>query len=441
MNEEELYDQACRVLPGGISRNIIFRKPHPHYAARAAGCYITDIYGVSRADFACNMASLIHGHAHPAVTDAVVAQIKNGTAYTIGTEAEIRLASLLCERAPSFEKVRFVNSGTEAVMAMIKAARAYTGRPKIAKAEGAYHGSYDFVEVSQLSNPSNWGSLDEPNKVPLVHGTPQGVLDDVIVFPFNDVKRTLAILDDHAGEIACVIVDPVPHKVGLMKASEEFVTAMAEWTRRNGALLAFDEVISFRVNYGGAQESYPVTPDLTALGKIIGGGFPVGALAGRSEIMKILDPREGKLLFPLSGTFSANPVTMTAGLTAMKLYDRPAVEKLNAFTAKAKERINEVIRTADVPVSLTGAGSMFKIHLKAAPPTTYREAYEDKETGRLAAALLNHLYERNVILTNSLSCMFSTALTTKETDLLAEALLASLRLLKPELDKLKEAVN
>jgi len=140
LTEEEIYTQACEVLPGGISRNTVFRKPHPSYAASASGCYITDIYGVKRIDFANNMASLIHGHAHPAIVDAAVEQIRNGTAYTLATQAEVLLAQLLCARVPSFDKIRFVNSGTEAVMAMIKASRAFTGRPKIAKAEGAYHG-------------------------------------------------------------------------------------------------------------------------------------------------------------------------------------------------------------------------------------------------------------------------------------------------------------
>ena len=436
MTEDEIYAQACMVLPGGISRNTVFRKPHPNYAASASGCYITDIYGVSRIDFANNMASLIHGHAHPAIVEAVVDQIRKGTAYTLATQAEVRLAQLLCARVPSFDKIRFVNSGTEAVMAMIKASRALTGRSKIAKAEGAYHGTYDFVEVSQLANPTNWGDINSPNKIPLVSGTPQGVLDDVIIFPFNDTERTLALLDQSADEIACVIIDPVPHRVGLIKANTEYIEAIHRWTRKNGALLAFDEVISFRKNYEGAQEDYLVKPDITAMGKIIGGGFPVGAIAGNSEIMKVLDPRESNLRFPLSGTFSANPVSMTAGRVAMEMFDREAFEKLNAITEQTIAQIEEAIKIADVPVSITGSGSMFKIHLKASPPVTYREAYERKELNAVANQLISHLYNENIILTNSCSCMFSTAIGQKEVDLLAEAMLSGFRLIKPELEKL-----
>ena len=437
INDEGLYSEACRVLPGGISRNIVFRRPYPHYVSHASGCYITDIYGISRIDFASNMASLIHGHAHPAIVSAVIEQINRGTAFTMATEAEIRLAQLLCNRVSSFEKIRFVNSGTEAVMAMIKATRAYTGRPKIAKAEGAYHGSYDFAEVSQTSNPTNWGDINSPNKNPLAYGTPQGVLNDVVVFPFNDIERTLAILDRNASEIACVLIDPVPHRIGLIKASENFIEALYKWTRKNGVLLAFDEVISFRINYGGAQQNYNVTPDITSLGKIIGGGFPVGAVTGSTDIMKVFDPREDKLLFPLSGTFSANPVTMTAGRIAMELYDESAVKKLNALTQKAITQINEAIRIADVPVSITGDGSMFKIHLKAIPPNTYRESFESKELSNLVSVLLNFLYSKNIIMTNTLSCMFSTVMSQKEVDILTEGLLDGFNLIKPELEKLQ----
>lgn len=436
---EGIYRQACEVIPGGVSRNTVFRKPFPHYADKAAGCYITDIDGTRRIDFANNMAALIHGHAHPAIVDAVTRQIQKGTAYTLASEIEVAFAQLLSKRVRGFEKIRFVNSGTEAVMAMIKASRAYTGRPKIAKAEGTYHGTYDFAEVSQTANPSNWGDLDNPASVPLVYGTPKGVLDDVVIFPFNDIERTIAILDKHAGQIACVLIDPVPHRVGLIPGKKEYIEALHDWTRRNGALLAFDEVVTFRVNYGGAQENYTVTPDITALGKIIGGGFPVGAIAGRSEVMKVLDPREPNLRFPHSGTFSANPVTMTAGYVAMELFDREAVAKLNALTDKAVCQIREVIRLADVPVSVTGAGSMFRFHLTPAPPVSYREAYQTKEAVAVINELLDYMYfTEKILMINTFSCMFSTALTQNETDRLSEGLFRAFKALKRKIESVQK---
>lgn len=439
-SSEEIYKQACEVLPGGVSRNTVFRKPYPHYAGTASGCYITDIEGVSRIDFANNMAALIHGHAHPAIVQAVVEQLHKGTAYTLASEIEVAFAQLLCERAPGFDKIRFVNSGTEAVMAMIKASRAYTGRPKIAKAEGAYHGTYDFAEVSQTANPTNWGDINKPNSVALANGTPQGVLNDVIIFPFNDIERTLAILDQQADQIACVIIDPVPHRVGLLKGTNEFIEAVYQWTRRNGALLVFDEVVTFRVNYSGAQENYSVKPDLTALGKIIGGGFPVGALTGRSDVMQVLDPRSPKVLFPHSGTFSANPITMTAGYVAMKLFDKDAVLKLNALTDKAISQIEEAAKISDVPVSITGAGSMFRIHLTKTPPTTYREAYQTKEAAKVIEELLDYVYfNENLLMINTFACMFSTALTQLEVDKLSEALLRAFKIMKPKIDSLQNS--
>src|SRR6056297_3649418 len=373
---EDLYQQACKIIPGGVSRNTVFHKPYPHYAGMAKGCYVTDMDGVQRIDFANNMASLIHGHAHPAIVEGVTKQVKKGTAFTIATEPELEFAQLLCNRAPSFEKIRFVNSGTEAVMAMIKASRAFTGKEKIAKAQGAYHGTYDFAEVSQKAKPENWCDMNKPNSVQVASGTPKNVLNDVVIFPYNDVERTLSLLNQHKDEIACVLIDPVPHRVGLVKGKDEYIEALYKWTRENDALLVFDEVVTFRVNYSGAQENYTVKPDLTALGKIIGGGFPEGAFTGRSDIMKILDPHQKNLLFPHSGTFSANPVTMTAGRIAMEHFDEQAVQNINALTQKAIDQISEAIGVAGVPMSITGAGSMFRMHLRAEPPTTYREAYQ-----------------------------------------------------------------
>lgn len=434
---QEIYSQAVNVLPGGVSRNTIFRKPYPTYADKASGCYVTDIDGIERIDFANNMASLIHGHAHPAIVNAVIEQLQKGTAYTMGTEAEVLLAQHLCDRVPNFDRIRFVNSGTEAVMGMIKAARAFTGRPKIAKAEGAYHGTYDFAEVSQYANPTNWGNIEKPNSVPLAYGTPKEVLENVIIFHYNNIELTLNILDQQKDQIAAVIIDPISHRAGLMEANQDFVEALYKWTRENGALLIFDEVVTFRVGYAGAQENYAVKPDLTAMGKIIGGGFPVGAFAGREDIMKVLDPREPKLLFPHSGTFSANPITMTAGRIAMELFDKEAVTKLNELTFSTRNKIEEAIKLADVPVSLTGAGSMFRIHLSAIPPTTYREAYQSKETLRVLNMLIDHLYfQEKIMMINTCACMFSTAITDKEVERLAEGMLNGFKVIKPELEKL-----
>jgi glutamate-1-semialdehyde 2,1-aminomutase len=418
----ELYERALQTLPGGVSRNTVLRKPHPLYADFAQGCRVTDIEGVERVDFANNMASLIHGHANPVVVSAVTEQLGRGTAFTLATEVEIRYAEHLVGRNPGFEKVRFVNSGTEAVMGMLKSARAFTGRHKIAKVEGAYHGLYDYAEVSQTAIPSNWGPNTDPLPVPVAFGTPPGVLDDVIVVPFNDPERALSILDKHRGSLAGVIVDPLPHRVGLIPASPEFVSALREWTSNDGSLLLFDEVITFRSEYGGAQEWYDADPDLTALGKLIGGGFPVGAIAGRDDVMDVMNPLADTVLFPHSGTFSANPVTMTAGLVTMELYDRDAVARVNSLAERAVTGINVAIEETGAIACVTGGGSMFRVHMKKRPPENYREAFLAPDESRRLALLLGHLLDAGFIMINTCSATTSTAMGEEEIDSLVDAM-------------------
>jgi glutamate-1-semialdehyde 2,1-aminomutase len=424
---EQLYERAVKVLPGGVSRNAVLRKPHPFYAAKGEGCYVTDVEGVRRIDFANNMASLIHGHSHPVVVDAVTTQLARGTAFTFATEAEILYAEHMCNRSASFQRVRFVNSGTEAVMGCLKVARAYTGRPKIAKVEGAYHGFYDFAEVSQTAQPGNWGPAAQPRSVPVAYGTPGSVLDDVVVIPFNDIDRAIAILDEFADEIACVLIDPLPHRVALVPADSEFLAALRKWVDAHDALLVFDEVITFRCHYGGFQEEYETRPDLTALGKVIGGGFPVGAIAGRADVMDVLNPLADKVLVPHSGTFSANPITMTAGLAAMELYDEEAVQWLNELGYRIRRNIQDVITIAGIPACVTAAGSIFRIHMNPEVPDNYRDAYVGPVEQKLIRALLDHLFDHGIMLINTCSGTLSTPMTMHEIDVLTDALLSGFR--------------
>ncbi len=430
---EQLFAQAVKVLPGGVSRNTIFRKPQPFYADKGEGCYVTDVEGVKRIDFANNMASLIHGHAYAPIVKAVSEQLAKGSCFTMATAVEVEYATLLCDRVPSFDKIRFVNSGTEAVMAMLKASRAYTGKAKIAKVEGAYHGAYDYAEVSQTANPSNWGDIDKPNSTPVAVGTPEKALEDVVVIPFNDVERAIRILDQHKDDIACILVDLLPHRVGLIPASDKFVCALRKWADDNASLLVFDEVITFRTNYSGAQQNYSVAPDLTAMGKVIGGGFPAGALAGSDKVMKVLDPTEPKVLLPHSGTFSANPITMTAGLVAMRDFDQQAVIKLNNLAIYAKDEITKAIAEVGINACVTGAGTMFRIHLKAQAPKNYREAYVDKTQSKLIAELLDHLFDNGVMMINTCSATLSTKMTKTEIDHLVSALKSGFEMLKPKM--------
>ena len=419
---DALYQRACKVLPGGVSRNTIYRHPRPDYADFGRGCVVTDTGGIQRIDFSNNMASLIHGHAHPQIIAAVEDQLRRGSAFTMATEAELQFAELLCQRTPGFDKLRFVNSGTEAVMVAIKAARCLTGRPKIAKVEGAYHGTYDYAEASQCSTPDNWGPSTQPASVPVADGTPVRALDDVVVVPFNNIAATLALLDQFGDEIACVLLDPLPHRVGLIPADNDYVVALREWTARHGALLVMDEVITYRSEYAGAQAWYDVCPDLTAMGKIIGGGFPVGAIAGRDDVMQVMDPTTaGGIPLPHSGTFSANPITTTAGRVAMELFDRDAVQRLNELGEYARQQLTEAVRSSDTEACITGAGSMLRLHLLPEAPTNYRANYMDAATKHRIAQLVAALYDRGFLMINTCSAALSTAMTNDEIDHLAQA--------------------
>jgi len=424
---EDLFRQAVQFLPGGVSRNTLLRDPHPLYVAKASGCMTTDVEGVERIDFANNMASLIHGHGHPAIVEAVTEQLSRGTAFTMATEAEVVFARHLCGRSPNFDKLRFVNSGTEAVMAGLKAARAFTNRPKIAKIEGTYHGAYDYAEVSQSPAPSRWGDASNPASVPLAVGTPDGVVADVVVLPFNDAEAALAILDQHRGEIACVLLDPMPHRAGLIPATEGFVRALRDWTLKDGALLMFDEVITFRTQWGGMQARLGVKPDLTSMGKMIGGGFPVGAIAGREEVMAVFAPGGDGPRLPHSGTFSANPITMTAGYTAMKLFDQDAVERLNRLGSYACAQIEEAIKISGAPASVSGAGSMYRVHMKAELPRDYRSSFPTKTEKKALSTFIDSLGDAGFLMIYSGAFTLSTPMGEAEIDRLAEAVLDALR--------------
>jgi glutamate-1-semialdehyde 2,1-aminomutase len=392
---QQLYRRACGVMPGGNTRTTVFMEPFPIYAVRGEGCQIWDADGHAYLDCINNFTAMIHGYAHPAVNAAVVRQLSLGTAFGAPTESEIALAELLVERLPAVERLRFTNSGTEAVMMAIKAARAFTGRPKIAKIEGAYHGSYDFAETSLDPQPATWGN--EPRPTPYARGTPQGVLDDVVVLPFNDVGAAQRALDMHGRDLAAVLIDPLPNRAGLVPARKDYLEAVTAAAKAAGVLLIFDEVIAFRLGHSGAQGLWGIKPDLTALGKIIGGGFPVGAVGGREEVMQVFDPTRGKPALPHGGTFSANPVTMVAGLASMQALTPAAFERLDMIGERLRRGVNAAFARYGLPGSCVGMGSLLKIHFMPGPVTDYRSVYPDAIAARRLAQLHRGLLNRGVL--------------------------------------------
>ncbi len=426
-----IFDRAKHVLPGGVSRNTLLHGNHPLYVDHGKGCRVVDVDGVERIDFANNMAAHVHGHAYGPIVEAVTKQLQRGSAFTMATEVEVQFAEHICSRSTSFDKLRFVNSGTEAVMAGMKAARAYTGRPKIAKVEGSYHGAYDYAEVSQAPKPENWGNPDHPNAIPLAQGTPSAILEDMVIIPFNDPQKAIAVLDKHKDQIACIIIDPIPHRVGMVPVEIDFIRALHKWTRDNGSLLMFDEVITFRTEFGGMQQRFDVKPDLTSLGKMIGGGFPVGALAGRSNIMDVFSDGEKGLRLPHSGTFSANPITMTAGLVSMEHFNEEAITRLNKLGDYARASIGEAIKTADIPASVAGTGSLLRIHLKASAPRNYREAHMSAAEHQALSAMITALYDEGIMMIHTGAAALSTPMGNDEIDRLAEAVFKSLLCVRP----------
>jgi len=415
---EELYKRSDRVIAGGITRLTPWQTPFPVFAARGEGAYIIDVDGTRRLDLVNNYASLIHGHAHPAVVKAVREQVGLGTAFALPTEAEVALAELLCRRVPRFERVRFTNSGSEAVMCVIKAARAFTGRPKIVKVEGSYHGLYDYAEVSTDSRPENWGS--EPLPVAIAKGTPKGVTEDVLVIPFNDAAAAKKVIHAHAEELAGILIDASPSYVGFPEISREFTDTIAETAREVGALMMLDEVLSFRMSVGGAQTLLGLKPDITALGKIVGGGFPVGAVAGTDRVMSVFDHRRGKPLLPWSGTFTANPVTMTAGRVTLELLTQKEIDYIAGLGADLRRRTNELFRNAGFPGQVAGISSMFRVLGHRREVHDYRSAYSQPSEIRLVEALQRELLDEGYIISRGFGFL-STVTTQAEIDGFVEA--------------------
>ncbi len=410
-----LYERALKVMPGGNTRTTVFMKPHPFYAAQGSACRLTDVEGVERIDFTNNYNSLIHGHAHPVINAAVRAQIERGTAFPMATELEINFAELLCARMPSFEQIRFCNSGSEAVMTALKAARAFTGKPGIAKCEGSYHGSYDFAEVSLDSTPESWGNAD-PKSVAYAAGTPQSGLAEVVVIPFNKPVEAERILRAQAGRLACVLVDLMPNRAGLIPASPEFVAMLKRVREDTGMLIVLDEVITLRLDYGGGQELFGLRADLSATGKIIGGGYPVGAIGGSAEVMRVFDPTQDKPLLPHSGTFNANPVTMVAGEAAMKLFDAAEIARLGALGDRARSGVAGAFEDAGLPGQVTGLGSLFRIHVHARPLVDYRSSLMTAEEKQTLSAVVRHMRGHGIFVNDRGVCSLSTPMGEAEID-------------------------
>ncbi len=375
----KLFAEAQHYIPGGVNSPVrAFRSVggQPRFIKRAKGSRLYDVDGNSYIDYVLSWGPMILGHAPAPVIRAIRRAAGNGTSYGAPTELEVELAKMIHAALPSMERIRLVSSGTEAVMSAVRVARAFTTREAILKFEGCYHGHSDYLLAKAGSGLATLGIPDSP-------GVPADFARHTLTAPYNDIRTVQQMIKDHRDKLACIIIEPIAGNMGVVPPAPDFLPALRHLATEHGILLVFDEVISgFRVAYGGAQTLYGVTPDLTVLGKIIGGGLPVGAYGGRKEIMDLIAPA-GPVY--QAGTLSGNPLAVTAGIETLKQLRKPGVyKKLEEKAAALAKGIGEAAKKAGVPITQTRVGSMLCSFFTKGPVVDWSTA-KQSDTKRYAA--------------------------------------------------------
>ena len=408
---KELFSTAQRYIPGGVNSPVrSFRavQGQPLFMARGKGSHVWDVDGNEYMDYLCSWGPLILGHAHPAVIEAVKGAAEGGTSFGAPVPEEVELAQIICGAFPSIERVRLVNSGTEACMSAIRLARAYTGRDKIIKFSGCYHGHADGLLVKAGS-----GALAQG--VPTSAGIPGAYAAETLVADYNDMGSVERHFETYSGEIAGVIVEPAAGNMGVVPPAPGFLQSLRRVTRDHGALLILDEVITgFRVAYGGSQALYGVAADITCLGKIIGGGLPVGAYGGREEIMGMVAPLGSMYQ---GGTLSGNPLAVNAGIATLRCLEQPGFyERLDTLTSQLVEGLEQATQKVEEPVTINRVGSMFTSFFTPGPVRTLAEA-EESDTAKYAR-FFHGMLERGVYLPPSQyeACFISQAHTEEDVE-------------------------
>jgi glutamate-1-semialdehyde 2,1-aminomutase len=409
--------------------------PYPLFVEDARGSRLTDADGHEFIDFMNNFTSLILGHAHPNVVEAVSDQMRRGSALAAPTRSQLELARLLRDRVPSVETLRFTASGSEATLMALRCARAFTGRDKVMKMEGGYHGSYELAEVSLVPLPGLAGPAEAPQPVPVDASGSSSLPADVVICPYNDPERARSLIEKNADDLAAVIVEPVLGSLGMIPARREFLLALRDATVAHGVVLVFDEVITLRLDEGGAQSLYGVTPDLTAMGKIIGGGLPIGAFGGREDLMRLFSPDEPRPVMH-SSTFSGNPLSMAAGAAALKRVDAALLERVDELGERLRGGFNRAFQRQGVRGQATGIGSLANIHLTDQPISNARDSLEGIIAGGAVSGVLHLLMlERGIFGASRLMYCTSATMTADDVDRAVAALEDALVTLKPDLER------
>ena len=418
-----LYEKAEKLMPGGVNSPVRAFKPYPFFTSHAKGSKIHDVDGNTYIDYCLAYGPLMLGHTRSEIIEAVREQLEKGTMYGTPTEAEVRLAELVTNLVPCMEMMRLVNTGTEATMHAIRAARGYTGKDKIVKFEGCYHGAHDSVLVKAGSGATTFGA-------PTSLGVPKDTTKNTIVLPFNDIELLEKAVDQNRGEIAAVILEPVIGNAGVVLPKDGYLQAIRKITKEDGIVLIFDEVITgFRLALGGAQEYYGVVPDMTTLGKIMGGGFLIGAFGGKKEIMELISPL-GKVYE--ASTFSGNPVSVVAGLTALNILvkNRNTIyRQLEQAGDKIKKGLLDIVEDVKVSAQINGIASMFQFFFTDQPVTDYVTA-KSSDTAKFMR-YQRELMKRGVFVPPSQfeTCFISTAHTNEDLTKTLEAMDSAIRTL------------
>ncbi len=420
--------RAKESMPGGDTRAASYYTPYPAYMTRGEGCYLYDYDENQYLDFLNNYTSLIHGHAHPATVSAIQEQAARGTVLGSAAEVTVEHAEMLCSRVPSFDSVRYCNSGTEATLLAMRAARAFTGRDIIIKMDGGYHGSHDYVQLNMQPDTEEEGL---PRRRLSSRGVPAAALEGMLVAPFNDLDALRDLLRAHAGDIAGIILEPALGAGGGVEPEPGYLQGVRQLADTFEVLLIFDEIMTFRQDVGGFQSTIGVTPDLTSIAKFIGGGLPLAAFGGRKEIMAPFDPTH-PMTIPHNGTFNGNNITMAAGLATMKEFGADKVARINELGQRLRNGLNAAFETAGVGIRAVGTGSIIRIHWSNGKIRNARDAVAAQEKALDLPKLL-HLEMMNRGIFSAPRCQYaiSTPMSEKEIDVAVDVMGQSLEVVKP----------